>query len=188
MKSKIQNRPNSKVLVSLSLVFAILLIILPITVKADDISGDNSFDGSAAVDTSTPASGGSSGNSGSGGSNSGITSNPQYVSGGVGKLSNPLSGATSVGQIVGTFAQVFTYIVVLFGVLALIWTGLQYILAQGKPDKLTELNKKLLWIVIGIAIVIGARIIVGLVINTIAATGAVNPNVIQQAQNAARNN
>jgi hypothetical protein len=101
-----------------------------------------------------------------------------------GKLCNPLTGITSVGAFVSKFIEIFSYVVILFAVLALVWTGLQYILAQGKPDKLTELSRRLLWIVIGIAIVIGARIIVQVVINTLSATGSISPGVIQQANQA----
>ncbi len=99
-------------------------------------------------------------------------------------ISNPLSGVNSVSDLVQTFAQIFTYLVVLVGVLALIYTGFQYIMAQGNSAKITELRKQLLWIVVGIAIVIGARIIINVVISTLSATGAVNQNIINNAQNA----
>ena len=42
----------------------------------------------------------------------------------------------------------------------------------------------LLYIVIGVAIIIGARIIVEVVINTLQATGTVSPGVINNAHNA----
>ncbi len=106
--------------------------------------------------------------------------------GGVQTLSNPLT-ANSVGDLVKSFAMIFSYIVVLFAVLALVWTGLEFITAQGKPDKLTELKSKLLYIVIGVAIVIGARIIIDVVINTLSASGVVNSQIIQQAKNAVSN-
>jgi hypothetical protein len=112
-----------------------------------------------------------------------IPSKSSNVSG----LTNPLKGINSVGQVVGKFAEIFSYVVILFAVLALVWTGLQFITAQGKADKITELRNRMLWIVVGIAIVIGARIIVGIVINTLQATGTVNPDVIQQANNALNN-
>ena len=103
--------------------------------------------------------------------------------GGTFSISNPLN-VNSVADVVSSGAQIFSYIVVLFGVLALIWTGLQYILAQGNSARITELKMQLLWIVIGIAIVIGARIIISIVINTLAATGVVNQRIIQSSTNA----
>ncbi len=99
------------------------------------------------------------------------------------KITNPLQ-ANTIGEIVSTGTSIFSYTVVLFGVLALIYTGLQYVLAQGNAEKVKELKTQLLWIVIGIAIVIGARIIVSVVINTLSATGIVSPNVINSAESA----
>ena len=116
--------------------------------------------------------------------------NPQSGSGaGAGSegsvgISNPLQNIKSVGALVQVVAQIFSYIVVIVGVIALIWTGLQYILAQGKAEKIKELKKQLMWVVIGIAVVIGARIIISVVINTLSATGAVDSNIINNANSA----
>jgi hypothetical protein len=57
-------------------------------------------------------------------------------------------------------------------------------LARGNPVKLTELSKRLLWIVVGVAIVLGARIIVRVVINTLSDSGVIDPAVIRSAENA----
>ncbi|MCX6715882.1 MAG: hypothetical protein NT077_02560 [Candidatus Taylorbacteria bacterium] len=100
-------------------------------------------------------------------------------------LQNPLDPKfNSVGGLVQGFLEIFSYLVVLFAVLMLIWTGLQFVLAQGKSDRLNELKTQLLWIVVGVAVVIGARIIVSVVINTLEVTGTVNQSVIQNAKNA----
>ena len=99
-------------------------------------------------------------------------------------LHNPLQNVTSIGQLVQNFADIFTYLVVLFAVLMLIWTGLQYVLARGNPEKMKENSQRLMWIVIGVAVVIGARILVQVVINTLEATGAVNSTVITNANKA----
>lgn len=104
-------------------------------------------------------------------------------------LQNPLDPKfNSVGSLVQGFLEIFSYLVVLLAVLMLIWVGLQFVLAQGKPDRMKELKNWLLWIVVGVAIVIGARIIVTVVINTLEATGTVSPGVIQNANNAIRGN
>jgi|GEM_PF-4396365 hypothetical protein len=95
---------------------------------------------------------------------------------------------TSVGGLVQTFIDVISYILILFGILALMWTGLQYVLAQGNSDRIKELHKTLLAIVIGIAIVIGARVIVQVVINTLKATNVINSSTLNQVQNAATGN
>lgn len=102
-------------------------------------------------------------------------------------LQNPLSPQfNTVGGIVGGFLEIFSYIVILLAVLMLMWVGLQFILAQGNPERMNELKGWLFWIVIGVAVVIGARIIVTVVINTLNATGVVSPGVIQSANNAIR--
>ena len=102
-------------------------------------------------------------------------------------LVNPIK-YNSVGGLIQGFVEIFSYLVILFAVLAIVWVGFQFILARGNSERLKELKTWLLYIVIGVAIVIGARIIVTVVINTLSASGVVNSNVIQSAQDAARGN
>ncbi len=118
------------------------------------------------------------------GSNQGDTgSNKTIVT-----LTNPLSKKyDSIGGIVQGFVEIFSYIVVLGAVLALIWVGLQFILARGNPTKMNELKGWLFYIIIGVAVVIGARIIIQVVINTLSASGVVDQRVIQSTQNALKN-
>lgn len=104
-------------------------------------------------------------------------------------LQNPLSNnLNSVGSLVNKFVEIFSYLVILFAVIMLIWTGLQYIVAQGNSERLKELTKRLTWILIGIAIVIGARIMVMIIINTLQATGTVNQQTLQSVNNAVSGN
>lgn len=98
-------------------------------------------------------------------------------------LQNPLK-VDSLGGLIQAFVQIFTYLVVILAVLALVYVGLRYILARGNPDEMTRLSNWLLWIVVGVAIVIGARIIVSIVINTLGASGVVDQGIIQSANNA----
>jgi hypothetical protein len=132
------------------------------------------------------SSGANTGNS-SAGDNTGNSSAGTNV--GTFTLHNPLDPhITSVGGLVQTVIDVVSYILVLFGILALVWTGLQYVLAQGNSDRIKELHKTLLAIVIGIAIVIGARVIVQVVINTLQAANVVNSSTFNQVHNAATGN
>jgi len=106
-------------------------------------------------------------------------------------LQNPLrSEINSVGALVENFVEIFSYIVILLAVVALIFVGFKYILysAQGKSADIAKLHGWLFWIVIGVAVVIGARVIVKVVINTISATGTVSPGVIQSANDAINRN
>ncbi len=58
-------------------------------------------------------------------------------------------------------------------------------MARGNMEEIKERKNQLLYIVIGVAIVIGARIIISVVINTLEATGIVTPSVINSAKTAA---
>lgn len=100
-------------------------------------------------------------------------------------LQNPLKlKVDSLGGLIEAFVEVFSYIVILFAVLAIIYVGLQYILARGNSEEITKRTDQLKWIVIGVAVVIGARIIVSVVINTLGASGVVDQNVIRSARDA----
>ena len=98
-------------------------------------------------------------------------------------LQNPIN-VNSLGQAIDKAVSIFAYIAVIVGVLAFIVVGLQFILAQGKPDKLKEAGLRLWYIVIGVAIVLGARLIVSVVLNTLDSTKLVNEKIINSAQNA----
>jgi uncharacterized protein involved in response to NO len=100
-------------------------------------------------------------------------------------LQNPLK-VNSIGGLIQEAVVVFSYIVVIFAVLALVYVGLKFILARGNPEELSRLKEWLLWIVIGVAIVIGARVIVSVVINTLESSGVVDERVIQSARDAAQ--
>ncbi len=102
-------------------------------------------------------------------------------------LKNPLK-VNSIGDLVKSVLQVFSYIAVLFGVVMLIVVGFKYILSQGKPEEMKKASNELLYIVIGLAIVIGARVAVDIVINTMSSTGVIDPNVIQSAKDANKQN
>jgi len=112
---------------------------------------------------------------------------PQTAPTGTFYLQNPLSSQfTTVGGLVGGFIQIFVYLVVLFAVVMIIYVGLRLVLAQGNTEELKKRKDQLLMLVIGLAIIIGARIIVQVVISTLQSTGTVNPTVITNAQNAAK--
>ena len=98
-------------------------------------------------------------------------------------LQNPLK-VDSLGGLIQALVEVFTYLVVLFAVLSLVYVGLRYIMARGNSEEITKRTNQLLWIVIGLAVVIGARIIVGVVINTLDSSGVVDPGVIKSVNDA----
>ena len=111
------------------------------------------------------------------------TESPAGSSGGSIGLKNPLKVKT-IGGLIQSAVEIFSYLVIIFAVLAFIWVGLQYILARGNSDRMKELSKWLGYIAICVAVVIGARIIISIVINTLESTGTVDPKVIQSANDA----
>jgi hypothetical protein len=98
-------------------------------------------------------------------------------------LQNPLK-VSSLGSLINTGVMIFTYLVVLGAVIAFIIVGLKYIMARGNPTKITEATRWLWNIIIGVAIVIGARVIIQIVINTLTSTGTLSTEVTQSANNA----
>jgi Type IV secretion system pilin len=107
-----------------------------------------------------------------------------YDGGAVVSLKNPLSGVNSVSDIVLKFMQIVSYLAVIFGVIMIMWVGLQLVLAQGKPEEIKKRSGELLWVVVGIGVILGARVLVSVVINTLQSTGAVNSSIIQNAKTA----
>lgn len=131
--------------------------------------------------------GGKNANSDVGGKNAQATPPPANSSSGIFTLQNPLrSDINSIGALVQAFVEIITYIAIIVAVLAFIWVGFQYVTsaATGNATKIKDLHNKLMWLVIGVAVVISARVIIQVVINTISATGTVSPTVIQSANNA----
>jgi hypothetical protein len=98
-------------------------------------------------------------------------------------IKNPLN-IDSVGGLVTTFVQIFSYIVIIFAVLLIVYVGFRFILARGNVTEMNKLKEWLMWIVIGVAVVIGARVMVNIIINTLSATGVVDQSTIQSARNA----
>lgn len=155
-------------------------------------SGGTNVTGSSPTPTNTNTTGSSpspTNTNTTGSSPNPTNTNTTGSNGGTFFLQNPLSDKfDSVGGLVSGFVEIFTYLVVIGAVLALIWVGLQFVLAQGNPARLSELKTWLLYIVIGLALVIGARIIVLVVINTLQATGTVSPGVINSAREGLQGN
>ena len=79
---------------------------------------------------------------------------------------------------------IVSYLAVIFGVLMIIWIGLQFVLAQGKPEELKKHREQLLWVIVGIGVILGAKVLVTVVINTLQATGTINSTVINNTSNA----
>lgn len=131
-----------------------------------------------------PAGGSQDATRGSGVNTTNTTNNATKSSGVVTTLTNPLKGVNSISDLILTFMKIISYLAVIFGVIMLMWVGLQFVLAQGNPEEIKKRSNQLLWVVVGIGVILGARILVSVMINTLQATGTINPEITRSAQNA----
>ena len=60
--------------------------------------------------------------------------------------------------------MVFAVPIILFFI---VWAGFLYVTAQGKPDQISKANKALLYAVVGGLIVLGAKVLLEVITNTI---------------------
>ena len=99
-------------------------------------------------------------------------------------LQNPLK-VNSLGELIQSVVQIFTYLAILFAVLMFIYIGFRYVVnaAQGNASEITKLHNQLMWLIAGVAIVLGARVLIQVIINTLSTIG-VSPDVTQSANNA----
>lgn len=95
------------------------------------------------------------------------------------KLENPLK-VNSVQQVIYLAVDIATYAGVAFAILALIYVGFKFVLAQGSEDKLKEAKAWFLYIIVGLAILISAKVIVEIVKNTLSDAGVVDKSVFNQ--------
>lgn len=85
-------------------------------------------------------------------------------------ITNPL-GSTSVPNLI---AEILGYVTKVGGVVAIcafIWIGWRFIAAQGNTSKLSEAKKDFFYVIIGVAILLGAQLLAYLVVNTIKSLG-----------------
>lgn len=87
-------------------------------------------------------------------------------SGGGGTLVNPLR-AKSIPELLGIILQGLVQIGSIILVLALVWVGFLFVVAQGKEEKIREARGALMWTVIGGLVLLGAQAIASLIQATV---------------------
>lgn len=88
-------------------------------------------------------------------------------------LQNPL-GVSSFCQLIKVLLNAALVIGIPIAVLFIVYAGFKFILARGSATALTEARSNLFYTLVGVAIFIGASVIAGIIINTLAALGATN--------------
>lgn len=91
------------------------------------------------------------------------------VVGGFDKLDNPLGPAnlTTVSDVIERALGIIIKVSIPFVVLMLIWTGFQFVIAQGNPTKISAAKNTFLWVVVGAAILIGCVVIANAIANSV---------------------
>ena len=121
------------------------------------------------VHAQSPVPGGSTGSYGSTGVNTQTTTAQNQPNA---TLQNPLN-ANSVQDVIYLAVDIAVYVGLAFAVLAIIFVGFKFIAAQGKPKELEDAKKWFLYIIIGLAILISAKVVVTIVKTTLVNSGVV---------------
>lgn len=86
----------------------------------------------------------------------------------LGKIDNPLkSEYSNITDLINGLVDITLKLGTIIAVLALVWIGLKFILAQGDPKKIQEAKQMLQWVIIGIALLFSAKIIVEIIKGTL---------------------
>lgn len=83
------------------------------------------------------------------------------------QINNPLGVDLDIVEFIGQLFENFVKVALPFLVLFVIWAGLQFVLARGNEEKLSDAKKNLLYVIIGVAIVFGAWGIANLLSGTV---------------------
>jgi hypothetical protein len=90
-------------------------------------------------------------------------------------LVNPL-GSSSLCGLILTILKALIALGVPIAVLFIVWAGFKFVLAQGSQTKLKEAKENFLNTVLGIAIFVGASLIITVVVNTVISLGVTDIN------------
>lgn len=93
----------------------------------------------------------------------------------IGKLQNPLR-ANSVSEVIFLAVDLAVYIGVAFATLAIIFVGFKFVMAQGDPKAISEAKSWFFGIIVGLAILISAKVTVEIIKNTFINAGVVDKN------------
>ena len=86
--------------------------------------------------------------------------------GGGGALTNPLSSCTIqdlLGKVLDAVIAIGTVVVTIM----LVYCGFLFVVAQGNEEKIRDARSALVWTVIGALVLLGAKVIEGVISNTV---------------------
>lgn len=91
--------------------------------------------------------------------------------GGSVSLINPLKAGTSIESFLNSILDFVIRIGSIIVILMIVFVGYKFVVAQGKPDKIEEAKKMLLWTIIGALVLIGAKVISSGILATVQSLG-----------------
>jgi len=92
--------------------------------------------------------------------------------GGPGVIPNPLGTTSTLAGFVGLLLDTIFPIAAMFSVFYLIYAGFKMVVAGGNEEKLSESKRAFLWAVIGIGVLLGAKVISAVICGTINQLGS----------------
>ena len=87
------------------------------------------------------------------------------------KLDNPIK-AESFEALVTAILEVVVAIGTPIAILAIIYSGFLFVKAQGKPEALKIAREALIWTIVGVAVLLGAKLLATVIQGTITGLGA----------------
>ncbi len=82
-------------------------------------------------------------------------------------LKNPLGNITNISQLITRLVNIALNLALAIASLAILWSGFLFVKAQGKEKEITDARNRLQWTVIGLAVILGANVIVRIIEATI---------------------
>lgn len=95
-----------------------------------------------------------------------LDGDPGSDTGATGELQNPLK-YKSMCELIAKLLEIVAELGAIVGVLFIIWSGFQFITAQGNPEKISAAKRTFYMTIIGVAILLGASVIAKLIFNTV---------------------
>lgn len=80
------------------------------------------------------------------------------------QICNPLKAETLI-DLIKNVVDIIMQIGLVVAVVAIIWAGFLYVTAQGSEEKVKKAHSIFLWTIVGVAIILGAKVIVEVVKN-----------------------
>lgn len=86
-------------------------------------------------------------------------------------IENPLGDKKDLKDIIGIILNSIADIVLPIVIVMVIYSGFLYVIARGKPEAIKDAHKALTWTLVGAAVLLGARLIANVLIDTVSSIG-----------------